>query len=85
MDRDQGKSRAKLRESTSAQGDGDYTTANDTGGMVTDTSHSAIQQNTDFTVQQSRKFARKQIENIGSGTPQSRSKPPAPTPPVSAV
>ena len=62
MDRDQGKSRAKLRESTSAQGDGDYTTANDTGGMVTDTSHSAIQQNTDFTVQQSRKFARKQIE-----------------------
>ena len=56
------KSRAKLRERTSAQGDGDYTTANDTGGMVTDTSHSAIQQNTDFTVQQSRKFARKQIE-----------------------
>ena len=56
------KSRAKLRGSTSAQGDGDYTTANDTGGMVTDTSHSAIQQNTDFTVQQSRKFARKQIE-----------------------
>ena len=56
------KSRAKRRESTSAQGDGDYTTANDTGGMVTDTSHSAIQQNTDFTVQQSRKFARKQIE-----------------------
>ena len=56
------KSRAKLRESTSAQGDGDYTTTNDTGGMVTDTSHSAIQQNTDFTVQQSRKFARKQIE-----------------------
>ena len=56
------KSRAKLRESTSAQGDGDYTTANDTGGMVTDTSHSAIQQNTDFIVQQSRKFARKQIE-----------------------
>ena len=56
------KSRAKLRESTSAQGDGDYTTANDTSGMVTDTSHSAIQQNTDFTVQQSRKFARKQIE-----------------------
>ena len=56
------KSRAKLRESTSAQGDSDYTTANDTGGMVTDTSHSAIQQNTDFTVQQSRKFARKQIE-----------------------
>ena len=56
------KSRAKLRESTSAQGDGDYTTANDTGGMGTDTSHSAIQQNTDFTVQQSRKFARKQIE-----------------------
>ena len=56
------KSRAKLRESTSAQGDGDYTTANDTGGMGTDKSHSAIQQNTDFTVQQSRKFARKQIE-----------------------
>ena len=56
------KSRAKLRESTSAQEDGDYTMANDTGGMVTDTSHSAIQQNTDFTVQQSRKFARKQIE-----------------------
>ena len=56
------KSRTKPRESTSTQGDGDYTTANDTGGMVVDTSHSAIQQNTDFTVQQGRKFARKQIE-----------------------
>ena len=56
------KSRTKLRESTSAQGDGDYTTANDTGGMLTDTSYSAIKQNTDFTVQQGRKIARKQIQ-----------------------
>ena len=56
------KSRTKLRESISAQGDGDYTTANDTGGMLADTSYSAIKQNTDFTVQQGRKFARKQIE-----------------------
>ena len=71
------KSRAKLRESTSAQGDGDYTTANDTGGMVTDTSHSAIQQNTDFTVQQSRKLPASKSKNTGRGTPQSRSKPPA--------
>ena len=56
------KSRTKLRESTSAQGDGDYTTAQDTGTMLTDTSYSAIKQNTDFTVQQGRKIARKQIE-----------------------
>ena len=56
------KSRTKLRESTSTQGDGDYTTANDTGGMLADTSYSAIKKNTDFTAQQGRKFVRKQIE-----------------------
>ena len=56
------KSRTKLRESISAQGDGDYTTANDTGGMLADTSYSAIKKNTDFTAQQGRKIARKQIE-----------------------
>ena len=56
------KSRTKLRESISAQGDGDYTTTNDTGGMLADTSYSAIKKNTDFTAQQGRKFARKQIE-----------------------
>ena len=44
------------------QGDGDYTTAQDTGAVLTNTSYSAIRQNTDFTVQQGRKFARKQIE-----------------------
>ena len=56
------KSRTKLREGTSTQGDGDYTTAQDTGTVMADTSYSAIKQNTDFTVQQGRKFARKQIE-----------------------
>ena len=56
------KSRTKLRESTSAQGDGDYTTANDTGGMLANTSYSAIKKNTDFNVQQGRRFTRKQIE-----------------------
>ena len=56
------KSRTMLRESTSTQGDGDYTTAQDTSSAVTDTSYSVIKQNTDFTVQQGRKFARKQIE-----------------------
>ena len=56
------KSRTKLRESASTQGDGDYTTAQGTGAVLTDTSYSAIKQNTDFTVQQGRKFARKQIE-----------------------
>ena len=56
------KSRTMLRESTSTQGDGDYTTAQDTSSVVTDTSYSVIKQNTDFTVQQGRKFARKQIE-----------------------
>ena len=56
------KSRTKLRESTSTQEDGDYTTANGTSGMLADTSYSAIKQNTDFTVQQGRKFARKQIQ-----------------------
>ena len=57
-----GKSRTMLRESTSTQGDGDYTTAQDTSSAVTDTSYSVIKQNTDFTVQQGRKFARKQVE-----------------------
>ena len=57
-----GKSRTMLRESTSTQGDGDYTTAQDTSSVVTDTSYSVIKQNTDFTVQQGRKIARKQIE-----------------------
>ena len=56
------KSRTKLRESTATQGDGDYTTAQDTGSAVTDTSYSAIQKNTDFTTQQGRKLTRKQIE-----------------------
>ena len=56
------KSRTKLRESTATQGDGDYTTAQDTGSAVTDTSYSAIKKNTDFTTQQGRKLARKQIE-----------------------
>ena len=56
------KSRTKLREDTSTQGDGDYTTAQDIGTVMADTSYSAIKQNTDFTVQQGRKFARKQIE-----------------------
>ena len=56
------KSRTKLRESISTQGDGDYTAAQDTGATVSDTSYSVIKQNTDFTVEQGRKFARKQIE-----------------------
>ena len=56
------KSRTMLRESASTQGDGDYTTAQDTSSVVTDTSYSTIKRNTDFTVQQGRKFSRKQIE-----------------------
>ena len=56
------KSRTMLRESTSTQGNGDYTTAQDIGTVMADTSYSAIKQNTDFTVQQGRKIARKQIE-----------------------
>ena len=56
------KSRTKLRESTAAQGESDYTTAQDTGAVLTDTSYSAIKQNNDFTVQQWRKIARKQIQ-----------------------
>ena len=56
------KSQTKLRESTFMQGEGNYTAAQDTGATVFDTSYSAIKQNTDFTVQQGRKFARKQIE-----------------------
>lgn len=56
------KSRTKLRESTSTQGNGNYTASQDTGTMLSDTSYSAIKQNTDFTVQQGCKFARKQIE-----------------------
>ena len=62
------KSRTKLRESTSTQGDGDYTAANDTGGAVADTSYSAIKQNTGFTVQQGRKFARKQTQKYREST-----------------
>ena len=56
------KSRTKLRESTSTQKDGNYTAAQDTGAVMADTSYSAIKQNTDHTVQQGRKIARKQIE-----------------------
>ena len=56
------KSRNKLRESISTQEDDNYTAAPDTGVVLTDTSRLAIKQNTDFTVQQGRKFARKQIE-----------------------
>ena len=56
------KSRNKLRESTSTQEDDNYTAAPDTGVVLTDTARLAIKQNTDFTVQQGRKFARKQIE-----------------------
>ena len=56
------KSRTMLRGSTSTQGDGDYTTAQDTSSVVTDTSYSVIKQNTNFTVEQGRKIARKQIE-----------------------
>ena len=56
------KSRTKLRESTSTQGDGDYIAAQDTGAVLTDVSYSAIKQNTDITVQQGRKFTRKQIQ-----------------------
>ena len=56
------KSRTKLQENTSMQENGDYTVANDTGGAVADISYSTIKQNTDFTVQQGRKVARKQIE-----------------------
>ena len=56
------KSRTKLRKSTSTHGDGNYTTAQDTGEALTYTSYSTIKQNTDFTVRQGRKFARKQIE-----------------------
>ena len=56
------KSRTKLRESTAAQGESDYATAQDTGAVLTDTSYSAIKQNTDFTVQQGRKIARRQIQ-----------------------
>ena len=56
------KRRTKLLKSASTQGDGDYTAANETGGMLADTSYSAIKQNTDFIVEQGRKFARKQAE-----------------------
>ena len=56
------KSRTKLQENTSMQKNGDYTVANDTGGAVADISYSTIKRNTDFTVQQGRKVARKQIE-----------------------
>ena len=56
------KSRNKLRESISTQEDDNYTAAPDTGVVLTDTSRLAIKQNTDFTVRQGRKFARKQIE-----------------------
>ena len=79
------KSRTMLRESTSTQGDGDYTTAQDTSSVVTDTSYSVIKQNTDFTVQQGRKIARKQIEKYRERRSAEQPKPSASTPPMSAV
>ena len=56
------KSRTKPRESTATQGNGDYATAQGTGATVSDISYSAIKKNTDFTMQQGRKFAHRQIE-----------------------
>lgn len=79
------KSRAKLRESTSAQGDGDYTMANDTGGMVP---IHPIPLSSKIPISPCSRVASlpaSKSKNTGRGTPQSRSKPPAPTPPVSAV
>ena len=79
------KSRTMLRESTSTQGDGDYTTAQDTSSVVTDTSYSVIKQNTDFTVQQGRKIARKQIEKYRERRSAEQTETTRVTPPVSAV
>lgn len=56
------KSRTKLQEITSMQENGDYTTAQDTGSTVTDTTYSMVKETTDFTVQQGHKLARKQIQ-----------------------
>ena len=56
------KSRTKLRKITAMQENGDYTTAQDTGSTVTATTYSMVKENSDFTVQQGRKFARKQIQ-----------------------
>ena len=56
------KSRTKLRKITAMQENGDYTTAQDTGSTVTDTTYSMVKETTDFTVQQVRKFTRKQIQ-----------------------
>ena len=79
------KSRTMLRESTSTQGDGDYTAAQDTSSVVTDTSYSVIKQNTDFTVQQGARLRANRQKNTGNDTPLNRSRPPAPMPPMSAV
>ena len=57
-----GKSRTKLRESTSSQENGDCNAAQNTGVKLADTSYSAVKQNTDFTVRQGQKFACKKIE-----------------------
>lgn len=79
------KSRTMLRESTSTQGDGDYTTAQDTSSVVTDTSYSVITQNTDFTVQQGRKIARKQIEKYRERRSAEQTETTRVPPPMSAV
>ena len=69
------KSRTKLQENTSMQKNGDYTVANDTGGAVADISYSTIKRNTDFTVQQGRKVARKQIEKYRERRRAKRNRP----------
>ena len=76
------KSRTKLRENTAAQGDGDYTTAQDTGAMLANTSYSATRISP-YSKAASRPASR--FRNTGNSAPQSRVKPPAPTPLVNAV
>ena len=60
--RTKGKSQSELLGRASVQEDGDYTTAKDIGTVLTDTSYAIVKKNTVFTMQQGRKFARKQIQ-----------------------
>ena len=57
-----GKSQSELLGRASVQEDGDYTTAEDIGTVLTDTSYAIVKKNTVFTMQQGRKLAREQIE-----------------------
>ena len=79
------KSRTKLKESTAAQGESDYTTAQDTGAVLTDNPIRLSRKTPISPYSRGARLPASRFKNIGSAVPQSKPKPPASTPPMSSV